>query len=324
MIATGLLAAAAMMGFFTIYNLVNFADMAAGDGEQDITIILENDKGNLITLDDNNSQLQVIIFVDDQYFNKTPNDQGRYVLEGVLSGEAVITVKWPGFIGQKREVIITENDEMTYMSDRYIGNHFDFQLEKGTGIKDTESNPIMVMLSVCVVMILLFSMIALVGAYFTYTRRSYPVALLGGLGGILAIGWLIGPVLAVVAIYLIYRSKEEFPSSAPPSPWGRLPPLPPDQDHSPPGYHQPPYHRSPHHPPDHRHPEWSEPYDPYHPTEPGDRWGPPLDEGHAEAYEDGPTAEADEHTDGSEELPPNDGAESVDDPRETLDKEEEA
>ena len=180
MIATGLLAAAAMMGFFTIYNLVNFADMAAGDGEQDITIILENDKGNLITLDDNNSQLQVIIFVDDQYFNKTPNDQGRYVLEGVLSGEAVITVKWPGFIGQKREVIITENDEMTYMSDRYIGNHFDFQLEKGTGIKDTESNPIMVMLSVCVVMILLFSMIALVGAYFTYTRRSYPVALLGG------------------------------------------------------------------------------------------------------------------------------------------------
>lgn len=282
MVATGLLAAAAMMGFITIYSLSNYADLAAGEGEQALIIILENEMGNVIPLDDNNSQMDVIIIIDDEYYNLTPNQQGRYAIEGVPSGEAVITVKWPGYAGQKREVIITENEEMGYMSDRYIGNRFDFQLEKGTGIEDTEANPIMGLLTVCSVMILIFSLFALAGAYFTYTRRSYTMALMGGLGGVLAFGWFIGAFLALVALYFIHRSKVDFPSTAPPSQWGRLPPLSPRSDQPPPGMDQRGYrltgyprsgwsdHDLPRQPGQSR--------QPHQPPHPGHRWGPPLED----------------------------------------------
>ena len=294
MIATGLLAAAALMGFVSIYIIFNFSEMVAEEGELEVTVVLENRNGNPIPINGTNSQMNVAITVDEDYFTFTPNDGGRYVLKNVSAGEAVITVYWPGsenwtgYKGQKREVIITEDGSLTMVSSRNIGDTFHFQLEKGSGLEDTESNPMTGMLTVCSVMILAFSLLALVGAFLAYTRKSYSGALLGGIGGILAFGSPIGPLLAIVAIYLIYRSKAEFPSNAPPSPWGPLPPMPPGSDQPPPGYnrsgyHQPGYHQPGYQGPDHQPPDphrsgWADPPPLRQPSEPGDRWDPPLDE----------------------------------------------
>jgi hypothetical protein len=55
-----------------------------------------------------------------------------------------------------------------------------------------------------------FSSFTVMGGFFAAKRAGYKIALLGGLFGILTLGYYIGSVLAAIALILIYLSKNEF------------------------------------------------------------------------------------------------------------------
>jgi cytochrome c-type biogenesis protein CcmF len=56
----------------------------------------------------------------------------------------------------------------------------------------------------------IFSSFTVMAGFFAAKKASYKIALLGGLFGILTLGYYIGSVLAAVALILIYLSKNEF------------------------------------------------------------------------------------------------------------------
>lgn len=59
--------------------------------------------------------------------------------------------------------------------------------------------------------IVLFSMIALLGAISSIRRRHSDVAIIGSIVGIFTIGFFLsGSILSIIALYLILQSKEEF------------------------------------------------------------------------------------------------------------------
>lgn len=56
------------------------------------------------------------------------------------------------------------------------------------------------------------SAVAGIGGVFTLLRRSFPIAVIGSVAGIIAMGFLIGAVLAVIALILVLTARREFAS----------------------------------------------------------------------------------------------------------------
>ena len=63
-------------------------------------------------------------------------------------------------------------------------------------------------------LILIFSVLSIAGAYSSIKKKSVPVALLGCIFGILSFGFLvIGPVLSIISLILLIISKDDFDKS---------------------------------------------------------------------------------------------------------------
>jgi len=67
---------------------------------------------------------------------------------------------------------------------------------------------------ICFSLIIIFSILAAIGCYFSYRKKMFSMALLGGICGVLSFGLLIvGPILGTAATILIVLAREEFENS---------------------------------------------------------------------------------------------------------------
>jgi hypothetical protein len=65
-------------------------------------------------------------------------------------------------------------------------------------------------LSVCGSLAILFGVIAIIGGVFTIQRKHFALAIIGALFGMAGVGFLLGALLALIALILIAVSKQEF------------------------------------------------------------------------------------------------------------------
>jgi hypothetical protein len=93
---------------------------------------------------------------------------------------------------------------------------------------------------VCGAIFLIFSLIALMGAIMAITGKSWGLAIVGGIFGLLCIGFLgTGSLFGLIGLIIIAISKDEFGDGAPPGvmypPPAGYPPAQPPPAYPPPG-----------------------------------------------------------------------------------------
>jgi hypothetical protein len=154
------------------------------------------------------------------------NENGDYLIYNVPVGNQKIMVEKDGY----NTIILktyVEPDNMDMNMDPETAdrpkNDNDFKLTEGTGVNETGSYPpldlIKNLLIVCGVVLIILSIIALIGAYASFKRENFRLALAGAIAGTISLG-----LFAFIALFILILAKDEFKKpqkvSAQNSPYG--------------------------------------------------------------------------------------------------------
>jgi uncharacterized membrane protein len=60
------------------------------------------------------------------------------------------------------------------------------------------------------VIAIVLSLVAILGGYFAMHRKNFAIAMVGAIAGIFTIGFFIGTVLAIIALFVLLLSHKEF------------------------------------------------------------------------------------------------------------------
>ena len=141
----------------------------------------------------NNSLYNVSIIIDEKY--GITNDKGEYSVENITLGI------------NEAEIIISENKTINVeiLVTPFINSYNKI-------IVDEDSKKLIPYETMgCSIILIIFSIIALLGAVATLKRQHFDVAVVGALLGIFSFGFfLVGSILSIISLFLILSSKEEF------------------------------------------------------------------------------------------------------------------
>lgn len=156
----------------------------AGNGSNAPEISITLEPGGLTTITDENGT-----------FNFFHLKNGKYTMMIQKSGYK--TIVWVFYITESNQHLKLEAE-----------------LEPGQGEKHKEeADPFKwstALIQVCGVLILLFSIMALIGAICAFLRKNFWLALLGAACGIFTIGLVIGFFFSIAALILLLLSRESF------------------------------------------------------------------------------------------------------------------
>ena len=144
---------------------------------------------------ENNSISDANIKIDG--INGTTDSKGVFLRHEISLGVKNLEISYPGHKTYKREILVTP----------LINYEDDIILNMGVGDEKTiDFNS-----SSCTLIILIFSIFALLGAIVCFKRQNFDVAIVGSVIGIFSFGFLfIGSILSLIAFVIIYKSKDEF------------------------------------------------------------------------------------------------------------------
>jgi hypothetical protein len=144
---------------------------------------------------ENNSISDANIKIDG--INGTTDSKGVFLRHEISLGVKNLEISYPGHKTYKREILVTP----------LINYEDDIILNMGVGDEKTiDFNS-----SSCTLIILIFSIFALLGAIVCLKRQNFDVAIVGSVIGIFSFGFLfIGSILSLIAFVIIYKSKDEF------------------------------------------------------------------------------------------------------------------
>jgi hypothetical protein len=127
----------------------------------------------------------------------TTDSNGVFLKNEMSLGVKNLEVSYPGNKTYRREILVTP---LINYEDSII-------LNEGVGDEELiEFNS-----SSCTLIILIFSIFALLGAIVCWKRKNFDVAIVGSVIGIFSFGFLfIGSILSLIAFVIIYKSKDEF------------------------------------------------------------------------------------------------------------------
>ena len=146
------------------------------------------------------------------------DDGGNYILFNVPTGNQKIQVEKEGYntIIYKKFVGTEDfqwngNSGSGHNSD---GNNQDFTITPGDRTLDRGSYPPWGMISgfllFCAILIFIFSIISLFGAYHSFKRKKFSVAIAGAIVGIFTV---IGIIFSLIALFILIISRNEFSKS---------------------------------------------------------------------------------------------------------------
>jgi hypothetical protein len=184
-------------------------------GEEGDTMTLE---GRVTSLNGTGLDGAVVIVVDEG-FSATTDGEGYYVLYGVPVGDQTIRCSKEGYT--------TINRRVTVFADIFRGSdpggpgqdvtmNVDFALSQGTGEVttgtwiDEDMFDFRALWITCNVIMVITSLLALMGAFFAFKRTNMMWVIIGCVAGIFTVGFLIGTVLAFIALFILLLSVDEF------------------------------------------------------------------------------------------------------------------
>lgn len=123
----------------------------------------------------------------------------------------------------------------------------DIEMETGTGeveMNDSFTTGFLTdIMAICAVAIAIISIFPLLGGIMALQGKSFGLAILGGIIGIFSIGFVLGSILSIIALIMLFMSKEDFKGQQPPQP-----PYNPYQQYGQPPYQPPSYGMPPQQP----------------------------------------------------------------------------
>jgi hypothetical protein len=203
----------AAMSFMGIALFSGAADWFPG--EEGDTMTLE---GRVTSLNGTGLAGAMVLVVDDG-LSATTDGEGYYVIYDVPIGDQTIKCTADGYT--------TINRRVTVMADIFSGSDpgapgepfvqkVNFALSQGTGEVTTGTwvdgdwFDFRALLLTCAVIILIASLLALLGALYAFKRTNATFVIIGCIAGIFTMGFLIGTVLAFIALFILLLSLDEF------------------------------------------------------------------------------------------------------------------
>lgn len=149
---------------------------------------------SIIDMYNNESLENVVITINEQTGYTDKN--GIYTVENVSLGIKTVDISLSGYKTQKREILVYP----------FIKSSQEINMEAGDGEENITFDAIG-----CSIILIIFSVFALVGAVTSFKRQNLDVAAAGALLGIFSFGFLLtGSILSIIAFAIIMMSKEEF------------------------------------------------------------------------------------------------------------------
>ncbi|MCK5415214.1 MAG: carboxypeptidase regulatory-like domain-containing protein [Thermoplasmata archaeon] len=160
-----------------------------------------------------------VVNVVDEGLAATTDGEGYYVIYNVPIGDQTIRCSKDGYT--------TINRRVTVMADIFNGDgpggpgepftqDVDFALSEGTGEVttgtwiDADFFDFRALWLTCSVILIITSLLALLGAFYAFKRTNMMWVLIGCVAGIFTIGFMIGTVLAFIALFILLLSLDEF------------------------------------------------------------------------------------------------------------------
>ncbi len=144
-----------------------------------------------------------------EHFTRT-NSDGYYVITAVEEGDYEVEATLSGYVSVTKRVTINTN----------LPKQVNFILEKGGGSKTINERTtshleaLRFMNYATAIAILILVSFALLAGILAFFKKMYWFTIFGGLcgiiGGLFSIGIIIAPILSVVALVLIFQSREDF------------------------------------------------------------------------------------------------------------------
>ncbi|UCE39263.1 MAG: carboxypeptidase regulatory-like domain-containing protein [Thermoplasmata archaeon] len=215
-IAGALLLITAILGIVGGMALLSFG-FVFGDMEEGFTFFGQEQNGDITgtVVAKNGTPIAGvnISIVGEPLSTKTDSD-GNYILCNVPSGNRKIMVEKEGYITIIYKTFI---DPSRHSRDKEedFSNEYSFTMDTGSGVVEKGSYPpwdlIRSVTIVCGVLIVLFSIIALIGALQAFRRTGWGIAMTGAILGLFTI---LGTLFALIAIFILVLSKNEFNGSS--------------------------------------------------------------------------------------------------------------
>jgi hypothetical protein len=138
------------------------------------------------------------------------DSEGNYIIYNVPSGNQKIMVEKEGYVTIIYKVFI-DPSQHSRDNNKDSTNEFNFTLQVGSGEVEQGSYPpwdlIRGFMTVCGVLMVVFSIVALIGAIMAFRRTNWGIAMTGAVLGLFTI---VGTLFAVIAIFILVISKDEF------------------------------------------------------------------------------------------------------------------
>jgi DNA-directed RNA polymerase subunit RPC12/RpoP len=150
---------------------------------------------DLLLLDQlNNSLGNVSIIIDGT--STTTDENGSYSAENISLGIKKVEVSLTGYKTLIREILVVP----------FITSSHEIIIEDGNGEKYIPFDTIG-----CSIVLVIFSVFALLAAVMSLKRQHFDVAVVGSILGIFSFGFLmIGSIISIIALIIILRSRDEF------------------------------------------------------------------------------------------------------------------
>ena len=195
----------ALLGFFAggtyLMHWEEYESIVDNPGLVDIQGVVQTDDGTPLE--------NVTITLDENEWSYYTNEQGRFYIYDVESGIREVTFNLEGYQEQTQKVelevgrinvvnVVLEEGECS-SNCKYIDKTFEV------------SNPAEVSLLLSI-LIILFSTMTLYGSIAALRKSNFGTALMGSVAGILSYGFILGSILAIVAMLMIFSDRDVFES----------------------------------------------------------------------------------------------------------------
>jgi hypothetical protein len=203
----------AAMSFMGIAFFSEAADWFPGEEGDTMTM-----EGRVTSLNGTGLEGALVLVVDDG-LSATTDGEGYYVIYNVPVGDQTVRCTIDGYTTINRKVTVIA-DIFSGADPGAPGEPFvqvvNFAMAEGTGEVttgtwiDSDFFDFRALMLTCATIILIASVLALLGAFYAFKRTNAMWVVIGCIAGIFTLGFLIGTVLAFIALFILLLSLDEF------------------------------------------------------------------------------------------------------------------
>jgi hypothetical protein len=159
------------------------------------------------------------VHVVDEGLSSTTDGEGYYVIYNVPVGKRTVRCSLDGYTTINRRVTVVFDlfrGDMGGDPGQDFSIDVDFSMSEGTGEittgqwTDGDIFDLQALMVTCTVILVVASLLALLGAFYAFKRTNMIWVLIGCVAGIFTFGFMVGTVLAFVALFILLLSIDEF------------------------------------------------------------------------------------------------------------------